>query len=166
MHGVVTSSRLNQDEAFKPAQRVRYTQIRIAAPYKDSPQKHRGAGISPKCAEFPHVMDMLPLHDKEFNRAWISSWSKMSLSSFFYGIGQHEFDKLRDQFGVDIAMYFSFLNTYFLALAPISVLGLIFWASDQTYNRMYAFLLIVWATVFVEIWRIRCLLYTSPSPRD
>ena len=155
LHGVVTSSRLNQDEAFKPAQRVRYTQIRIAAPYKDSPQKHRGAGISPKCAEFPHVMDMLPLHDKEFNRAWISSWSKMSLSSFFYGIGQHEFDKLRDQFGVDIAMYFSFLNTYFLALAPISVLGLIFWASDQTYNRMYAFLLIVWATVFVEIWRIR-----------
>lgn len=154
LHGVVTAEELSVDAPFKPAERVRYTHKRITTPYHPS-SKNRGAGITTRCAEFPHVMDMMPLHDTLFNRAWIQTWSRVSLTSILYGIDQSEIDKLRDHFGVDIAMYFAFLNTYFQSLVPMSVAGLIFWLSSLANHHMYACLVMLWAIVFVELWRIR-----------
>lgn len=154
LHGVVTAEELSVDEPFKPAERVRYAHKRITTPYHPS-SKGQGAGITTKCAEFPHVMDMMPLHDTSFNQAWIKTWSRVSLASILYGIDQRDIDKLRDQFGVDTAMYFAFLNAYFQSLIPMAVTGFIFWLSGLANHHMYACLVVLWAIVFVEFWRIR-----------
>ena len=154
LHGVVTAEELSMDEPFKPAERVRYTHKRITAPHRAS-SAERGAGITARCAEFPHVMDMMPLHDSSFNQAWIKTWSRVSLASIVYGIDQSEIDKLRDHFGVHIAMYFAFLNAYAKSLVPMAVTGFIFWLSGQANHHMYACLVVLWAIVFVEFWRMR-----------
>lgn len=155
LHGVMTPSELSEEEPFSPAQRVRYTHKCITSPFDSASTKESGAGVTPHCAEFPHVVDMMPLHDPKFNSAWLRTWSRISLSSIINGIDLPDIDKLRDQFGASIAMYFAFLNTYFQALAPIAMAGLVFWFSDRSYSRMYACLVVLWAIVFVEIWRIR-----------
>lgn len=154
LHGVVTAEELSMDEPFKPAERVRYTHKRITAPYRAS-SAERGAGITARCAEFPHVMDMMPLHDSSFNQAWIKTWSHVSLASIVYGIDQSEIDKLRDHFGVHIAMYFAFLNAYSKSLVPMAVTGFIFWLSGLANHHMYACLVVLWAIAFVEYWHIR-----------
>ena len=154
LHGVVTAEELSMDEPFKPAERVRYTHKRITAPYRAS-SAERGAGITARCAEFPHVMDMMPLHDSSFNQAWIKTWSHVSLASIVYGIDQSEIDKLRDHFGVHIAMYFAFLNAYAKSLVPMAVTGFIFWLSGLANHHMYACLVVLWAIAFVEYWHIR-----------
>lgn len=154
LHGVVTAEELSMDEPFKPAERVRYTHKRITAPHRAS-SAERGAGITARCAEFPHVMDMMPLHDSSFNQAWIKTWSRVSLASIVYGIDQSEIDKLRDHFGVHIAMYFAFLNAYSKSLVPMAVTGFIFWLSGLANHHMYACLVVLWAIAFVEFWHIR-----------
>ena len=154
LHGVVTAEELSMDEPFKPAERVRYTHKRITAPYRAS-SAEQGAGITARCAEFPHVMDMMPLHDSSFNQAWIKTWSHVSLASIVYGIDQSEIDKLRDHFGVHIAMYFAFLNAYSKSLVPMAVTGFIFWLSGLANHHMYACLVVLWAIAFVEFWHIR-----------
>ena len=154
LHGVVTAEELSMDEPFKPAERVRYTHKRITAPHRAS-SAERGAGITARCAEFPHVMDMMPLHDSSFNQAWIKTWSHVSLASIVYGIDQSEIDKLRDHFGVHIAMYFAFLNAYSKSLVPMAVTGFIFWLSGLANHHMYACLVVLWAIAFVEYWHIR-----------
>ena len=154
LHGVVTAEELSMDEPFKPAERVRYTYKRITAPHRAS-SAERGAGITARCAEFPHVMDMMPLHDSSFNQAWIKTWSHVSLASIVYGIDQSEIDKLRDHFGVHIAMYFAFLNAYSKSLVPMAVTGFIFWLSGLANHHMYACLVVLWAIAFVEYWHIR-----------
>ena len=154
LHGVVTAEELSMDEPFKPAERVRYTHKRITAPHRAS-SAERGAGITARCAEFPHVMDMMPLHDSSFNQAWIKTWSRVSLASIVYGIDQSEIDKLRDHFGVHIAMYFAFLNAYSKSLVPMAVTGFIFWLSGLANHHMYACLVVLWAIAFVEYWHIR-----------
>ena len=154
LHGVVTAEELSMDEPFKPAERVRYTHKRITAPYRAS-SAEQGAGITARCAEFPHVMDMMPLHDSSFNQAWIKTWSHVSLASIVYGIDQSEIDKLRDHFGVHIAMYFAFLNAYSKSLVPMAVTGFIFWLSGLANHHMYACLVVLWAIAFVEYWHIR-----------
>ena len=154
LHGVVTAEELSMDEPFKPAERVRYTHKRITAPHRAS-SAERGAGITARCAEFPHVMDMMPLHDSSFNQAWIKTLSRVSLASIVYGIDQSEIDKLRDHFGVHIAMYFAFLNAYSKSLVPMAVTGFIFWLSGLANHHMYACLVVLWAIAFVEFWHIR-----------
>ena len=154
LHGVVTAEELSMDEPFKPAERVRYTYKRITAPHRAS-SAEQGAGITARCAEFPHVMDMMPLHDSSFNQAWIKTWSRVSLASIVYGIDQSEIDKLRDHFGVHIAMYFAFLNAYSKSLVPMAVTGFIFWLSGLANHHMYACLVVLWAIAFVEYWHIR-----------
>ena len=154
LHGVVTAEELSMDEPFKPAERVRYTHKRITAPYRAS-SAEQGAGITARCAEFPHVMDMMPLHDSSFNQAWIKTWSHVSLASIVYGIDQSEIDKLRDHFGVHIAMYFAFLNAYSKSLVPMAVTGFIFWLSGLANHHMYACLVVLWAIAFVEFWHVR-----------
>ncbi|WFD20148.1 hypothetical protein MCAP1_002392 [Malassezia caprae] len=114
-----------------------------------------GAGVRIHCSEFPHVIDMMPLHDVRFDRAWIQAWSNVSVTTVLSGISDEDIAHLRDNIGEHIALYFAFLNYYFKALAPAGTLGLIFWACGQPFSAMYSILLVIWATIFLEMWKIR-----------
>lgn len=155
--GVGASQSLTASASLSPAERLRYTYLLVTGPTAESARASevQGAGVRIRCADFPHVMDMMPLHDAKFDRAWIQAWSNVSAATLLSGINYEDITYLRDHMGEEIALYFAFLNYYFKALAPAGALGLIFWACGQSFHPMYAILLVVWATVFFELWKIR-----------
>lgn len=155
---IVTSS----GRIISPATRVRYVHELLSAP----PASEKGAGkrwASPLAGgdifvgskQFPHLVDMTPLHDRDFDQAWISAWSRVSLRSVLNGIRDADLEDLRFQFGDNIALYFAFLNMYFTSLLPVAVLGFTFWACNVPYSPMYAVVLVLWACSFIESWRLR-----------
>lgn len=149
---------------ISPATRVRYVHQLLTAPRPRGDHDTssaleiahmHGAELQVRTAPFPHLVDMMPLHDREFDSTWISAWSHVSLRSVMLGIREKELDELCFHFGEKIALYFGFLNMYFTSLMPVAVLGLVFWATGESYNVVYASLLVTWACAFVEAWRLR-----------
>lgn len=157
VNGVGISKSLTPSQSLTPAERLRYTYLLVTGPTSDTAAigEVRGAGVRVRCSEFPNVIDMMPLHDVHFDRAWIQAWSNVSVGAVLSGISDEDIAQLRDNIGEHIALYFAFLNYYFKALAPAGTLGLIFWASGQSFSAMYSILLVIWATIFLEMWKIR-----------
>ena len=58
------------------------------------------------------------------------------------------------QFGEEVGLYFHFLAAYTKALTVISVIGGGFWLFGASYSPYYSVALILWATTFVEYWKI------------
>ncbi|WFD31698.1 hypothetical protein MSPP1_002737 [Malassezia sp. CBS 17886] len=151
--GAVTTS---TGAIVSPADRVRYVHELVTGPRESAGVGCvPGAGVEPRSAAYPHLVDMMPLHDAEFNRAWLSSWASVTMRSVLLGVGDEELESLRCHLGEKVALYFAFLNTYFLALAPAAALGLVFWIFGETYSGGYSTMLAIWACVFVEVWRLR-----------
>jgi hypothetical protein len=107
-----------------------------------------GLGISPDSPEWDLVESVMALHDREFNERWIHAWT----TSRFVSVKQ---ERLREQFGDAVAMYFSFLHTYTQALVFPAVLGVLFFFFGTPYSPIYSILIVLWSIVFVEWWRIR-----------
>lgn len=151
------SKSLTTTDSLTPAERLRYTYRLVTGPTTESVASGGvcGAGVRIHCSEFPNVIDMMPLHDVHFDRAWIQAWSNVSVGTILSGISDEDIAHLRDNIGEHIALYFAFLNYYFKALAPAGTLGLIFWACGQSFSAMYSILLVIWATIFLEMWKIR-----------
>jgi len=53
-----------------------------------------------------------------------------------------------------VGLYFRFLATYAKALTVISTIGSWFWLFGGAYSPYYSIALILWATVFVEYWKV------------
>ncbi|XP_050696718.1 anoctamin-10-like, partial [Eriocheir sinensis] len=68
-------------------------------------------------------------------------------------------DRIRNYFGESVAMYFSFLGFYTLALAFPAALGVaqLFLSVDTlTEYALFAAFNLVWVTVLLELWKRRC----------
>lgn len=146
---------------ISPADRVRYVHMLLTAPKSRSRQNNsrllrvNGAELSLRSNDFPHLIDMMPLHDRAFDKRWISAWSHVSFTSVLFGVHEEDLDELRFYWGANTAMYFAFLNMYFTSLMPIAVLGLIFWAAGYAFNAVYAAMLVLLCCTFTEAWRVR-----------
>ena len=53
-----------------------------------------------------------------------------------------------------MGLYFHFLAAYAKALTVISVFGGGFWLFGAAYSPYYSIVLILWATIFVEYWKV------------
>ena len=53
-----------------------------------------------------------------------------------------------------MGLYFHFLATYAKALTVISAIGSGFWLFGASYSPYYSIALILWATTFVEYWKV------------
>ena len=71
----------SQAQTFTSAERARHTYdlLTLPAPH--------GAGLLVGSKEYPNLKDMTPLHDPNYNQAWLKRWSKMS-SVFQIGISE------------------------------------------------------------------------------
>lgn len=160
---------IQRGDAQSPAERVRHVHDLLTLPPAPPAQASEkdsnagksllsalgappGAGLVPKSPAYPHLVDMTPLHDPEFNRSWLARWSN---SSSLLRIKPSDLDDVRAHFGDSVALYFGFLNFYFLSLAPAAGWGLVFWLSGTPYHPLYSLGLVIWACVFVEAWRMR-----------
>lgn len=147
-----------------PASRLRLVNSLLTLPtlasdaVKDASGKSQasaGAGLRLGSADFPHLVDMSPIHDPLYNSAWLKRWSHTSPAKAFSGVGLEDLDSIREHFGEDVALYFGFLNFYFQALAPAALLGFSFWLFGKPFSPIYSLGLVAWSCLFVELWRMK-----------
>ncbi|KAJ8694723.1 hypothetical protein PTI98_007374 [Pleurotus ostreatus] len=135
--------------ALAPADR-----LRLVYEFVTSAPADGGLGITPETGEWDLVESVMLLHDKDFNDAWIRSWTRRTITT-------NQLIGIRDQFGGSTALYFAFLRTYASSLLLPAVLGVTFYFLDKPYHPAYAFALLLYSTVFTEYWRVYERLFTS-----
>ncbi|KAF8817614.1 DUF590-domain-containing protein [Phlegmacium glaucopus] len=129
-------------QPLSPAERIRLIHSYITSTPKDG-----GLGISPDAPEWDLVESIFPLHDREFNENWIRAWKPRNQASI-------QLEKIRDQFGDSIALYFAFLSSYTSFLVVPAILGLTAHFLFPPYAPIYSILLSIWSIAFVEWWRV------------
>ncbi|KAI0761839.1 DUF590-domain-containing protein [Trametes elegans] len=138
-----TGTRDLNSEPLSPADR-----LRLVHTYITSTQADGGLGVAPGSSDWDRVESVMVLHDHEFNDAWIRAWTTRQL-------GFVKFDKIREQFGEAVALYFHFLSFYTKHLVFISAVGVFFYFFSLPYSTWYSSILLVWSVTFVEWWRIK-----------
>lgn len=128
---------------LSPADRVRLIHGFISSTPEDG-----GLGIIPGRKEWDLVESVMALHDHDFNDHWIRLWTRHRIASV-------ELEKIRDQFGDSVALYFFFLTAYTRALIFPAALGTIFYLCGKPYSALYSTLLLLWSIGFVEWWRLQ-----------
>ncbi|KAF8586456.1 DUF590-domain-containing protein [Ramaria rubella] len=126
--------------------------LRIVYSYVTSLKSEGGLGIIPGVQEWPRVDSILAIHDHAFNQSWITTWTRRRLG---FNVGADQLNKIRDEFGEAVALYFAFLSSYTQALFFPSAIGILFWALSSPYSPWYSAILTIWSIWWVEWWRIR-----------
>ncbi|KAF8159945.1 calcium-activated chloride channel-domain-containing protein [Crassisporium funariophilum] len=121
--------------------------LRLVYSYISSTPKDGGLGISPDAPEWDLVESIFPLHDREFNEHWVRAWKPRNIASV-------QLERIREQFGDSLALYFAFLSSYTRSLVVPASLGLAAHFLLPPYAPVYSILLCVWSIGFVEWWRI------------
>ena len=100
---------------------------------------------------------------RSFNKGSSYQWGNNYLSvSYFIYVLLFLFissERIQRYFGESIAMYFSFLGFYTMALVPPAAMGLfskIFTQSDMDLVIFFSFFNLIWATIFLESWKRNC----------
>ncbi|PVV00466.1 hypothetical protein BB560_000488 [Smittium megazygosporum] len=94
----------------------------------------------------PYVTAIFPLHDKDYNKEWLKSWSTKWL------ISKSDLQDLRNHFGEEIAMYFAFLQFYTICLGIPAFLGIIFYLLGWSFSIFLTLCITLWCVTFLETW--------------
>jgi anoctamin-10 len=108
-----------------------------------------GAGVTPKSGQWSNVSSIFPLHNPAANRMLLTHLSKRIFLTL------DDLDQIRDLWGAKIAFYFAFIQTYFRSLAFPCAAGIFAWAFLPKYSLVFAMVIGVWCTVFLEYWKIK-----------
>ncbi|KAF2023281.1 hypothetical protein EK21DRAFT_105400 [Setomelanomma holmii] len=108
-----------------------------------------GAGITPGQGQWENVSSIFPLHNRAANRELLTHLSKRIFLTL------DDLDRIRDLWGAKVAFYFAFLQTYFRSLAFPCVAGIFAWAFLPKYSLLFALVIGVWCTVFLEYWKTK-----------
>lgn len=111
------------------------------------PRSEGGAGVTPQHGEWEYVDSIFPLHDNDVNKEWIKNWSCKTF------LDTSDFDQIRDRLGEKVAIYFTFLQAYFMFLFFPAALGLLCWVFVGNFSIVYAIANSVGCLVFVEYWK-------------
>ncbi|XP_046893486.1 anoctamin-10 isoform X2 [Hypomesus transpacificus] len=98
------------------------------------------------------LVQVFPLHDKEELKRLSFTWYRKIKLSF------QPLDDIRHYFGEGLALYFSFLEYFTLALLPMALIGIPYYLFDwEDYDKYVVFAVfnLVWCTVLLELWK-RC----------
>ncbi|KAJ1921299.1 hypothetical protein IWQ60_006795 [Tieghemiomyces parasiticus] len=135
---------LDQSELHNvtPAERLRLVYRILTADPSEG-----GAGLHPE--RHPAIETIYPLHNKRFTRNWIKTWSLKWL------IDQRDLSAIRDHLGEKVALYFAFLQFYFLWLLPPALAGTLAYLWGAAYSAPVALFVLGWSIAFTEVWARR-----------
>ena len=121
--------------------------LRLVHGYISSSPTDGGLGISHDAPEWDLVESIFPLHNRDFNDRWVRAWTLRNIASV-------QLERIRDQFGDSLALYFAFLASYTKSLVIPAGLGLLAHFFLPPYAPIYSILLCSWSIIFVEWWRV------------
>lgn len=113
------------------------------------PKEQGGAAITPGFGKWENVTTVFPLHNPRRNRELLIHLSKRLF------LTSNDLDWIRDIWGSKVAFYFAFIQAYFLSLAFPCVVGILAWAFLPKYSLVFALVIGMWCTAFLEYWKIR-----------
>ncbi|WWC90176.1 uncharacterized protein L201_005109 [Kwoniella dendrophila CBS 6074] len=135
------------------------TRIRLIYNLLTSPAIQGGLGITPNQGKWKRVKSIMALHDESSDKKWVEKWTtggdwKLGVLT---GLDNHIGKDLGEHQPPPVHLYFNFLTTYTLSLLPLSILSVLFYlfTPADSYPPLYAFLLSIYSTTFVAIWRIK-----------
>ena len=108
-----------------------------------------GAGVTPGFGKWENVTSVFPLHNPRTNQNLL-----LHLSKRFF-LSPDDLDQIRNLWGTKVAFYFAFIQDYFLSLTFPCVAGVLAWAFLPKYSLVFAVVIGIWCTVFLEYWKIR-----------
>ena len=102
------------------------------------------------------IYQVFPVHDKDKLKRLQTTWVKNVLS-------KQPINEICDYFGVQIALYFSWLGHYTTALSIPAIVGFLFWFFFYGHTDIledigfviFAFFNVIWATLYLESWKRR-----------
>ncbi|KAF9074154.1 calcium-activated chloride channel-domain-containing protein [Rhodocollybia butyracea] len=139
----VTRDTASETQPLAPSDRLRLVHAYITSIPADG-----GLGVTPGASEWDLIDSVYCLHDRAFNETWIHAWTTSKIASV-------SSNRIREQFGESVALYFAFLDSYTRALVLPAVLGVSFYFFGTSYSPIYSLLTVLWAIGFVEWWRVR-----------
>ncbi|CAO3647803.1 unnamed protein product [Cunninghamella blakesleeana] len=90
----------------------------------------------------------MPLHNDDYNKLWVSTWSKKWL------ISNEDLMNIRNHFGEKIAFYFAFVQSYLLWLSFPTILGIfVYFTHSNTLSIWYSIAMLGWGITFIEMWK-------------
>ncbi|KAK4231333.1 calcium-activated chloride channel-domain-containing protein [Podospora fimiseda] len=137
-------SRYFDSEPVTEAERLRLAYLLIT-----KTKNENGAGVTPKIGTWKYVESIFPLHDRKFNRQWITEWSTK------YVLDEEDLTKIRDKFGERVAFYFAFLQSYFKFLLFPAAFGSAAWLLLGGFSWFYAAVNCLWSVIFFEHWKMK-----------
>ena len=152
VHGVARASIPSLESTDNPSAVTPAERIRLVHTYITSPRVDNGLGIAPGASDWTRIESIMALQDRDFNHTWLSDWTRKQVG---FSIPIEELDKIRDNFGEGLALYFSFLSFYTRSLFVPAALGVATWLLKAAYHPLYSLGLSVWAIATVNIWRVR-----------
>ncbi|KAJ1918107.1 hypothetical protein H4219_002829 [Mycoemilia scoparia] len=111
------------------------------------PENEMGAAVNTDTERW--IKSIVPLHDRKFNKQWLRRWSVKWL------IDYSDLNKIRANFGDEIAMYFAFLQNYFLWLIAPTVFGILTYLRGTAFSWGFAILIVGWSIFLTETWQRR-----------
>ncbi|KAG0281621.1 hypothetical protein BGZ95_001475 [Linnemannia exigua] len=153
--GVKVADTAEAEEMLKPAKDrdqslddlTEADRIRLIHDLVTGQPSEGGAGIYPTDNEY--VESILPLHDKQFNKTWLRTWSMKWL------VNQADFTEIRDHFGEKVTFYFQYLENYFVWLFFPTALGIIVQFYGRPFSIFYSACVLIWAVFYIECWKRR-----------
>lgn len=108
-----------------------------------------GAGINCQAENWKFVESILPLHDQNINSQWVKAMSTQWM------VGDSELNIIRKHFGEKVAMYFGFLQYYFICSLGMAAIGVGSHYFLGPFSSLFAVFNIIWAITFVYLWKRR-----------
>lgn len=110
---------------------------------------YKNRPVLPRCIA-RDLIQIYPLHHndslKPLKRVWYMNASMMQ-----------PLNDIKNYFGESIALYFAFLGFYTKSLIPLALIGICHWLvfddDNKAENVWFAVLNVIWATVFLELWK-------------
>lgn len=112
------------------------------------------------CLKHKIISQIVPIHDTEDLKVLRNDW-------VFSIFGRQPLDKIRNYFGVKLAMYFGWLGFYTRSLVIPALLGFIVWLNlnkNETHDAILFLVLcsfnLIWSIGFNQLWSQRCAEYS------
>lgn len=113
---------------------------------------YKSRPVIPRC-KAKTIIQIYPLHSNDDLKSLKANWY------IDYKRWTQPLESIKKYFGETIALYFSFLEFYSKFLIPPAVFGFMHWFffvnkdSTDNDNIFFAILNVIWATVFLELWK-------------